>query len=416
MDTTKTFEDHFDIVSELGKGAFGSVSLVKHIKQGTPHAAKFEIMKKSNSSPSFTLLQYEFNLLNYIDSMYNMAHKTQKLTRFPFTPDSRSLCRSTTKKAYVMIMKQLGENLGTKFKRCRRSFTPSTKYKLFYKMLYILKELHSVDVIHRDLKPENFCLDSKDRLYIIDFGMAKKLPSPDAIHQPNKKIKNSFIFGTFVYTSINGLRGMAQDKQDDLESLGYMMVYMTHGTLPWSSSSDVKLGHSTILQAKESISLEKLCNGKNTFLYHYFDYVKSLKKNETANHDYLINLIHVAWTKHMVETSHSFKTDLLNKGDYGQFFQGELSFVEFFNLYNKNKGDAVFEQTIRSHWNSILYDWNNLAKTKRKNKNKTPTPQAHLLCDKILKPPTPTVKQEEDYVNQETVNNLLQNFKKKTIQ
>jgi len=52
-------------------------------------------------------------------------------------------------------------------------------------------------------------------------------------------------------------------RRDDLESIGYMLVYFMRGQLPWSG-----LYHETeskhrrlILKKKESISLNRLCEG-----------------------------------------------------------------------------------------------------------------------------------------------------------
>jgi len=132
-------------------------------------------------------------------------------------------------------------------------------------MIERIRIIHNNYHIHRDIKPDNFVMGiNKDqkKLFLIDFGLSKKYKSQSkGTHIPFKTNKN--ITGTARYCSINTHDGIEQSRRDDLESIGYVLMYFLRGVLPWQGlkveNNDDH--YSAISQKKKSTSIEELCKG-----------------------------------------------------------------------------------------------------------------------------------------------------------
>merc|ERR1712127_724488 len=131
-------------------------------------------------------------------------------------------------------MEYLGPNLDNLFEFCGRRFSLKTVLMITIQVLNRIEVFHNKGFIHRDIKPDNFLIgidNKKSRIYMIDFGLSKKIISSGGVPIPYRNDKS--FTGSYRYSSIRNHKGIEQSRRDDLESIGYMLIYFLSGRLPW---------------------------------------------------------------------------------------------------------------------------------------------------------------------------------------
>ncbi len=74
-------------------------------------------------------------------------------------------------------------------------------------------------------------------LYVFDYGLSLNYRSRKQEHIPQSA--NNPIGGTANYSSINTHIGINQSRRDDLEQLGYLLLFfLCEGKLPWMNASE----------------------------------------------------------------------------------------------------------------------------------------------------------------------------------
>lgn len=138
---------------------------------------------------------------------------------------------------YFMTMELLGPNLGEMLKFCDCRFSLKTTLKLALQLINRFEYMHSKNFLHRDVKPENFLMglgDKLNTLHILDLGLAKRYQDPvTGKHIPFKNDKS--LTGTARYASLNCHKGEEQSRRDDFEAIGYVLIYLHTGYLPWQN-------------------------------------------------------------------------------------------------------------------------------------------------------------------------------------
>ncbi|KAK9017294.1 hypothetical protein V6N11_079773 [Hibiscus sabdariffa] len=157
-----------------------------------------------------------------------------------------------------------------------------------------IEYMHSRGFLHRDIKPDNFLMGlgrKANQVYIIDYGLAKKYRDLQTHkHIPYRENKN--LTGTARYASVNTHLGVEQSRRDDLESLGYVLMYFLRGSLPWQglSAGTKKQKYDKISEKKMLTPVEVLCKSYPSEFVSYFHYCRSLRFEDKPDYSYLKKL------------------------------------------------------------------------------------------------------------------------------
>lgn len=165
----------------------------------------------------------------------------------------------------ALVMELLGPSLEDLFKRQDKRFSPKTVMMLADQMIQQLQFVHSRGIVHRDIKPNNFLIgrgNNARQIYIVDFGLSKTYLSKTGQHVSYKDGRTG-LTGTARYTSISNHQGIELARRDDMEGLGYVLVRMLTGTLPWQGiKAETKPKRNELIKVKKiETTLEELCTG-----------------------------------------------------------------------------------------------------------------------------------------------------------
>ncbi|CAD8073598.1 unnamed protein product [Paramecium primaurelia] len=158
-------------------------------------------------------------------------------------------------------------------------------------ILRILSGIHRQEIIYGNICPENIVfskegVDHDSQLHLIGFGQAYlKYEKPKRFQ--NKKSLPYYIQNNRV-----------SSKKDDLESLGYLLIKLRKGTLPWEQLPEQLMGQKKIECLKSNEILQEL-----PYEFRFFFQQINLF-NEEPKHQYLIKLLNSIMLKYCKTTQH----------------------------------------------------------------------------------------------------------------
>jgi len=260
----------------LGKGAFGEVCLGLSKKTGNFVAIKKESHKTTSTN---NMLQHEYKISKRLAIPAVSALNFYRDVDFNY-----------------MVMPLNGPSLEVLHNICGLKFKPETCCQLAGQMIDIIENYHSKGILHRDIKPANFLVDytlPHKNIHLVDFGLAKKYLDINGNHIPYKdKVPR---VGSLRYMSKYTHQSIEASRRDDLYSIGYLLVYLAQGKLPWKSPSKnmtMSMKHQYILNKKLNTLNTELMDKlyQETFritIENYFKYIDSLSFDQKPDYGLL---------------------------------------------------------------------------------------------------------------------------------
>jgi len=174
-------------------------------------------------------------------------------------------------------------------------FTLKTTLMIADQLLCRYEHIHNKNYIHRDIKPDNFLMGLgklSHVVYLIDFGLGKRYKDANTNqHIPYKLKKN--LTGTVRYLSINAQLMLEHSRRDDLEAVGYALIYFLKSVLPWQSlaaHANKAEKYHAILKRKMSIPVEYLCKDLPVEFCTYIHYCRALRFEDKPDYNFLKGL------------------------------------------------------------------------------------------------------------------------------
>lgn len=286
----------YQVGNKIGSGSFGQIHIGINTQTNEEIAIKFETVRTRHPQ-----LLYESKIYQSLAGGLGIPNMHWYGVEGDFN---------------VMVIDLMGGSLEDLFNQCSRRLSLKTVLMLADQMISRVEFIHAKNFLHRDIKPDNFLIGlgkKANQIFVIDFGLAKKYRDPKTQqHIPYREGKN--LTGTARYASVNTHLGIEQSRRDDLEGLGYVLLYFLKGSLPWQGlrAQNRKEKYDRIMQCKLDTSTATLCQGFPPEISTYMNYCKNLRFEERPDYSYLKRMLKDLFFRENYQYDYIFDWTIIN--------------------------------------------------------------------------------------------------------
>jgi serine/threonine protein kinase len=213
---------HYRVVGKLGVGGMGVVYDAEDERLSRRVALKFLPDEMADDPDATRRLEREAKTIALLNH-----------------PNICTIYEIDRHEGRVFIVMERLEGLNLKAHMAKKTLETPEVVDIALQLTEALDAAHGKGIIHRDIKPGNIFVGTNGQVKILDFGLARRLPTTtdSTAPLPNGSTIPGRPLGTASYMAPERILQMALDARCDLFSLGVVIYEMATGRLPFTGAS-----------------------------------------------------------------------------------------------------------------------------------------------------------------------------------
>jgi TonB family protein len=204
---------NYEVKSLLGAGGMGTVYLAEHVKLGRQVAIKSLHAQFVNSEEIRARFIHEAKVMGQLQH-HNIV------TLYDYVETETGL--------FLIIELVDGKPIDDYIEQVSGPIEEGKAIEMMNEILEGFQYAHEKGLVHRDIKPSNLVIAAKNKVKILDFGIAKLVGDTSS-----KMTKTGTQIGTVYYMSPEQVKGDELDQRSDIYALGVTFFQMLTGNSPY---------------------------------------------------------------------------------------------------------------------------------------------------------------------------------------